>query len=391
LYDVAVIGGGPVGSYTAYKLAGMGYDVVVLDAKERPGEMVCCTGIIGRECLDSFDIDDKVVLRWVNSARLFSPSGRLIHLWRQEDQACIVDRAAFDMAIAKRAQSEGAEYLLSSPVSSVEIGDDRVRVEAACHGTQLNIEARVVVIATGFGSKLIRALGLGKVGDFVMGAQSDVETAGINEVEIYFGRKLAPGFFAWLVPTSSRRARVGLLSRRNPGHYLKQLVLFLKTQGKIVAADTELSYGGIPLKPLSRTYGERLVVVGDVAGQVKPTTGGGIYYGLLCAGMAARNLDLALKGDALMAKDLAGYEQEWKSRLGRELRRGYLARQFYECLSDQQVDRIFDIAKSNGIAEALLKDAEVSFDWHAEVVLRLLAHRVISKAVGAMKIPFGVD
>jgi flavin-dependent dehydrogenase len=184
---------------------------------------------------------------------------------------------------------------------------------------------------------------------------------------------------------------VGLLSRRNPGHYLKQLVLFLKTQGKIVAADTELSYGGIPLKPLSRTYGERLVVVGDVAGQVKPTTGGGIYYGLLCAGMAARNLDLALKGDALMAKDLAGYEQEWKSRLGRELRRGYLARQFYECLSDQQVDRIFDIAKSNGIAEALLKDAEVSFDWHAEVVLRLLAHRVISKAVGAMKIPFGVD
>ena len=107
--------------------------------------------------------------------------------------------------------------------------------------------------------------------------------------------------------------------------------------------------------------------------------------------MAARNLDLALKGDALMAKDLAGYEQEWKSRLGRELRRGYLARQFYECLSDQQVDRIFDIAKSNGIAEALLKDAEVSFDWHAEVVLRLLAHRVISKAVGAMKIPFGVD
>ena len=391
MYDVAVIGGGPVGSYTAYKLAGMGYGVVVLEAKESPGERVCCTGLIGRECVDSFNIDDKVVLRGVNSARLFSPSGRLIHLWRQEDQACIVDRAAFDIAIAKRAQGKGAEYLLSSPVSSVEIGDDRVRVEATCRGTQLNIEARAVAIATGFSSKLVERLGLGKVGDFVMGAQAEVETAGTNEVEVYFGRKLAPGFFAWLVPTLSRRARVGLLSRRNPGHYLKQLVLSLKTQGKVVAADTELSYGGIPLKPLPRTYGERLVVVGDVAGQVKPTTGGGIYYGLLCAGIAASNLHLALKDDALTAKNLAGYEREWKRQLGRELRRGYWTRKFYERLSDQQVDRIFDIVKSNGIAEALLKEAEVSFDWHAEVVLRLLAHRVISKAVGAIKIPFGVD
>jgi len=388
LYDVAVIGGGPTGSYTAYKLAGMGYGVVVLEAKERLGEKICCTGLIGRECVSSFGIDDRVILRWANSARLFSPSGRLLRLWRQEPQACIVDRAAFDTAIVSRARGKGVEYILNSQVRSAAIGDDRVRIEATRQGDKLNFEARAVVIATGFGSRLVEELGLGKVGDLVMGAQAEVKTAGVDEVEVYFGQEIAPGFFAWLVPTSSRRARVGLLSRLNPGHYLRKLMSSLQAQGKIVSTEAELSYGGIPLKPLSRTYGERLVVVGSAAGQVKPTTGGGIYYGLLCADIAANNLHRALASDALTAKSLANYDRGWRRKLGRELKRGYWARKFYEHLSDRQIDRIFDIVKSGGIDEALLKEGDLSFDWHAEVILRLLAHSAISKAIEAMKIPF---
>jgi len=388
LYDVAVVGGGPTGSYAAYKLAEMGYGVVVLEAKGRLGEKVCCTGLIGRECVSSFDIDNRVILRWANSARLFSPSGRLLRLWRQEPQACVVDRAAFDMAIVSRAQGNGVEYVLNSQVRDVAIGDDRVRIEATRQGEKVNFEARAVVIATGFGSKLVEGLGLGKVGDLVMGAQAEVETTGVDEVEVYFGQEIAPGFFAWLVPTSSRRARVGLLSRLKPGHYLRKLMSSLQAQGKIVSTQAELSYGGIPLKPLTRTYGKRLVVVGDAAGQVKPTTGGGIYYGLLCADIAANNLHRALGSDVLTAKSLANYEREWKKKLGRELKRGYWARRFYERLNDRQIDRIFDVIKSSGVIDALLKEKDLSFDWHAEVILRLLAHRAMSKAIEAMKIPF---
>ncbi|MBA7705092.1 hypothetical protein ES703_113916 [subsurface metagenome] len=280
------------------------------------------------------------------------------------------------------------EYVLNSQVRDVAIGDDRVRIEATRQGEKVNFEARAVVIATGFGSKLVEGLGLGKVGDLVMGAQAEVETTGIDEVEVYFGQEIAPGFFAWLVPTSSRRARVGLLSRLKPGHYLRKLMSSLQAQGKIVSTEAELSYGGIPLKPLTKTYGKRLVVVGDAAGQVKPTTGGGIYYGLLCADIAANNLHRALGSDVLTAKSLANYEREWKKKLGRELKRGYWARRFYERLNDRQIDRIFDIIKSSGVIDALLKEKDLSFDWHAEVILRLLAHRAMSKAIEAMKIPF---
>lgn len=390
MYDVIIVGGGPVGSYVAYKLAGMGYDVVVLEQKEKLGGRICCAGIISQECVSSFAIDDGVVLRRVSSARLFSPSGRLLRLWRQETQACIVDRAAFDLSIASGAQGKGAQYVLNSPVRDIEVGDDGVRIEATRQGEGLNFEARVVVIATGFGSRLVGGLGLGKVGDFVMGIQAEVETIGIDEVEVYFGQEVAPGFFAWLVPTAPPKALVGLLSRRSSGLYLKKLISSLLAQGKIVSDEAELGRRGISLKPLTRTYRRRLVVVGDAAGQVKPTTGGGIYYGLLCADIAASNLHRALKVDDLSARNLASYEREWKKKLGRELKMGYYARKFYEHLSDRQIDRIFDIIKSNGIDEALLKADDLSFDWHGEVILRLLGHHVLSRAIKVMKIPFRI-
>jgi len=386
LYDVAVIGGGPVGSYVAYRLAVMGYGVVVLEQHERLGEKVCCTGIIGQECVSSFAVEDNVILRQANSARLFSPSGKLLRVWREEPQAYIIDRAAFDVAMARRAQDKGAEYILNSLVKDIEAGGDRGRGEATCREERLNLEARGAVIATGFGSRLPERLGLAKVGDFVMGAQAEVETTGIDEVEVYFGQEIAPGFFAWLVPTSPQRARVGLLSRHSPRLYLTKLMPSLLAEGKIASTEAELSYGGIPLKPLARTCGERLVVVGDAAGQVKPTTGGGIYYGLLCAQIAVNNLQRALQADDLSLRSLAGYEREWRKKLGRELRIGYWARKFYERLSDKQIDRIFDIIKSNGIDEALLKAPDLSFDWHSRAVLRLIRHRALFTAI--MKIPF---
>ncbi len=392
-YDVVVIGGGPVGSYVAYKLAEAGHGVVVLEQKETLGEPVCCTGIIGQEYVSSFAIDGSVILRQANSARLFSPSGRELRLWREETQAYIIDRPAFNVAMGRQAQGAGAEYVLNSLVSNIEVGDDKVRVEANHQGERLNFEARVVIIATGFGSGLTQKLGLGKVGDFVIGAQAEVETTGVDEIEVYFGQEIAPGFFAWLVPTSPRIARVGLLSRRSPGLYLKKLMVSLLAQGKIVSAEAKLSYGGISLKPLARTHSERLVVVGAAAGQAKPTTAGGIYYGLLCADIAANNLHRALERDDLSAKALANYEREWKRKLGWELKVGYWARKFYEHLSDRQIDRVFDIIKSNGIDKALLEAEDLSFDWHGEAILRLMAHRTVAKAMRVMKFPFraGVD
>ncbi|MDP3880155.1 MAG: NAD(P)/FAD-dependent oxidoreductase [Dehalococcoidales bacterium] len=387
-YDVVVIGGGPVGSQVAYQLAKMGHSIAVLERKKSLAEPVCCTGIISQECASAFAISESVILRRVNSARIFSSSGQMLRLWRPEPQACIVDRPAFNAALASRAQSAGAEYVLDALVNDLEVGSHGVSIEIASQEEARLFEARAAVIATGFASKLIEKLGLGKINDFVMGTQAEVETIGVDEIEVYMGKQIAPDFFAWLVPTSPGRAWAGLLTRRAPGDYLRKFMSFLLDRGKIASGKTALSYGGIPVKPLAKSYGHRLIIAGTAAGQIKPTTGGGIYYGLLCADIAANNLHRALESGNLSAGNLARYETDWKRKLGQELRTGYRARKFYERLSDIQVDHIFDIMRMNGIVETLLKEDDLSFDWHGGAVSRLLRHQALSTAFKIMKLPF---
>jgi len=178
------------------------------------------------------------------------------------------------------------------------------------------------------------------------------------------------------------------MSRKNPELYLRKWLSHLVARGKIASAEAEPSYGGIPLKPLPRTYGERLLVIGDAAGQVKPTSGGGIYYGLLGADIAARTLHQALADGDLSARRLAQYQRGWRKRLGRELKTGYWARKLFERLSDRQIDRIFDIVKANGIDEALLKAEDLSFDWHSQTILRLMGYQMVAKAMDVIKFPF---
>jgi len=391
LYDAIVVGAGPAGSRVADKLAGMGHQVAVMERKESLDEPVCCTGIISNECVKSIAIDENVILRWVSSASLFSPSGKLIRLWRQEPQAAIVDRSALNVALASRARSRGAEYMLGSPVRAIAVGDGSVRIEAVRQGERLELEARVAVIANGFGSRLTEDVGLGRVGDSVVGVQAEVEATGIDEIEVYFGQEIAPSFFAWLVPTLPGRALAGLLSRRDPGSYLRRLLSTLVAEGKIASTEVVLRYAGISLKPLPRTYSDRLLVVGTAAGQVKPTTGGGIYFGLLCADMAADTLHRALETNTFSAVDLAGYQYQWWRKLGSELKTGYRARRFYEHLNDWQINRLFDIIGLSGIDQALYRTDNLTFDWHGRVLSslpQLVGHGALSKVVGMIKAPF---
>jgi len=385
MHEVIVVGGGPIGSHMACMLARQGCEVVVLEKKGRVGHKQCCTGIIGQECVRAFDIDEGVVLRKVKSARLFSPAGKTLYIRRAEYQASILDRAAFDLAMARKAQDAGAQYIFNRTVHDIRV--TREGVEVHCGGKENDLIAKAVVIAGGHGSRLTEKLELGKMTDFVAGAQVEVTTKEQDEVEVYFGRDIAPGFFGWLVPTTMGNARVGLLSRRAPEKYLKRLLESLAAEGKIVPGEWTPSYGAIPLRPLRQTYGARILVVGDAAGQVKPTTGGGIYYGLLCADIAANVLSRALKHNDLSTKNLSRYEREWKRKIGRELTIGYWARKLFEHISDKQIDRLFDVIRNNRIDEALLEATDVSFDWHSRAIVKLLGRAVVARVLGGIRLP----
>jgi digeranylgeranylglycerophospholipid reductase len=370
LYDTIIVGAGPTGSHIAGKLASLGHEVLVLEQHERVGKVACCTGIVGKECLDAFPVGREAVTREAKSARFFTPSGESFRLGKELAQAYVLDRRVFDAAMGRRAEDQGAEYLLNSRVVDVTAAEDLVCVKAESGGQIADFKGRVVVIACGFGSKLPQKLGFGKSADFVMGAEAEVNTRGVDQVEIYFGSQVSPGFFAWLVPTSSGSARAGLLSRRRTGSRMRSFLGKLESQCKIDSSQARIIYGGVPLRPLPKTSAARMIVVGDAAGQVKPTTGGGIYYGLLCAEIAADVLHQSINNNDFSARAFKEYDRRWQKLLSRELQIGWWARWLFERLNDRQLDRLFDVVERKGIDQLLLKSEDFSFDWHSRLILR---------------------
>jgi digeranylgeranylglycerophospholipid reductase len=371
-YDVIVVGAGPAGSHIAYELASSGYRVAVFEEKGASGLNACCTGIISTECLQSLDSATDMILTEVKSAEFYSPSGRCLRFQAEDVQAYVVDRVSLDKALVSRAQSKGVQYFFSSPVVDIFPGKDSVKVEAVCPGLREIFQARAAVLANGFRPRLPHKVGLGRIRRFLIGAQAEIEGTDIDEFEVHFGQGMAPGGFAWLVPISSGRAYGGLLATCEAKPYLQKFLNSLFSQGRVATQRTEIRQRAIPMGTLPRSYGDRLLVIGDAAGHVKPTTGGGIYFGHLGARMAAKVLREALATDNLAAGQLSRYQKDWKAKMGKELSRGYWARWAYAKLSDSQIEGIFETLDSNGTAGSLLNSGGFSFDWHSKLIATVL-------------------
>jgi digeranylgeranylglycerophospholipid reductase len=374
LHDIIVIGAGPSGSRIAQRLSNLGYSVVVVEKGVRPGDDICCTGLLSQECLRAFALDNGLVLRQASSAKFLSPSGECLRLYRQSPVVAIVDRSRLNVHLAKKAQASGAQYLFGARASDILPQADAVEVRINGQPEERVLKAKAAIIATGFGSTLPRKLGLGEIKKFVLGAQVQVDINGIDEVEVYFDQKLAPGGFSWLVPTTQGKGLAGLLTRSKADFHLKNLLKVLSSQGKIASSEVVPNYGVIPLRPLPKTYADRVLVVGEAAGQVKPTTGGGIYYGLLCADIAAEVLHQAFGVGDFSANALSAYQKKWRARLSRELAVDYWARNLLANLSNNNIDRLFRLASQKGVPELIANGNSFSFDWHSRLLLKMAGY-----------------
>ena len=357
-------------------LPNWGYDVLVLDWRHDVGDKLC-TGIVGQECIRRFPVEPLFIHREAASAQVVPPRNGNLRFEAATPQARIINRVAYVASFADRARAAGAGYLLGQRVLRVIPGPR----EATVLTNEGRHEARALVLAAGFGSPLTRQLGLGSVSDYVAGVQVEACARGIKEVQVYVGHEVAPGFFAWLVPTLPDRALVGLLARRHAQEYLSRFIRRLKDEGKITALVNDPGTWGIPLRPLKRSYQDRALIVGDAAGQVKPTTGGGIFYSLLASEIAVSVLDEALVADDLSASKLSRYQKDWRGLLARELEIGYSARRLYEYLNDQQISSLVHQAGSNGIRADLVSSPDLSFDWHSRMITRVMGHPALGGAL----------
>jgi geranylgeranyl reductase family protein len=378
--DVVVVGGGPAGATAAEALASRGREVLLLEEHASVGTPTHCTGLLGLEAFDEFDLPRDVILGMAESARFWGAGGQSVTVKSDRINATVIDRRLLDERLIARAQSAGVDVRTGVRVDRITVESDRVRLATNDGSTH---ESRVVVLACGANYRFHKALGLGTPTVFLQSAQLEAPFPTVADVEIQFGREVAPGGFGWLVPLrrgDTSCARIGLMSETRSRERFQNLLRALTTRAGLDGASfPEPRLKMLPLGPTAKTSSDRIVAVGDAAGLVKPTTGGGIYYGLISGRLAGEVLGECLATDRLSASDLRSYDVRWRRRLGQEIRIGLAFRRLAARLNDESIDSLIELARVNGIVPMLQRTA--SFNWHSSAALALLADSSFRKLV----------
>ena len=382
--EIAIIGAGPAGAFTALNLAklGLAQKVAVFEEHDIVGRPSHCAGHLNIKSLNKLGIrlPEKIIENRIRGARFYSPNGLSFEVKRESPLTLVVNRELFDQMIAREAEKLGVMFRLKCRVRQllVEAGKvDGLIVRNRDKDEDEVIHSKVVVDAEGCPATLLKKAGFPCLSpkSYVYGGQAEIDEISdveLDMVEVYLGRKFAPGFFAWIIPRQDGTAKVGLAVKYgNPKRHLLNFIRKHPIASKKLHKSriVSLSFHPIPLGgPISKTYGNGLLVVGDAASQVKPTTGGGVITGMICAEIAAKTILKALNLNDFSERVLAEYQRAWMRRLGFEFKVMLRLRKMLDRLSDRRVDKLFEFCIKTGLNETLEKVGDV--DWQGRTLLR---------------------
>ncbi|MBN2518067.1 MAG: NAD(P)/FAD-dependent oxidoreductase [Candidatus Altiarchaeota archaeon] len=334
-YEVAVVGAGPAGLICAQELVKSRKKVVVFEEDKAVGEPTNCAGLLSKSGLRRLDIKPgrECVLNEVKGARFFSADGNTAEIRASEGKAYVLDRRLFDQQLAREYKGD---LMLNAKCRAIE----RKKASFELKTDKKTITAGSVVLSTGPDFKLAEPLGFHAPKTFINTIQYEIDgvKCDLDFVELYFG-SVAPGFFAWLIPTGESTARIGLGAMHapeKPTYYLKHFLGKLKADARFGEDNKILRKGGglIPVyDSRARIEKGRAFLLGDTAGQVKATTGGGVIMGGLSAKILA---DCITNG-----KD---YDQE-TLQIKKELERHLLVRRVINKFGDEQYSHMVDFLK----------------------------------------------
>jgi geranylgeranyl reductase family protein len=371
IFDVAVIGAGPAGSMAARYAAKAGASTILLEEHPCAGWPVQCAGLLGSRALAESELPaGSFILGGMRGATIFSPGGLRLDFKSRDRKAWVVDRRLFDRALVCRAVGGGAIFHPCSRVKDLR-SEDKRRVLALSGGEE--ISAGIVISAEGASALLARRAGIAPPRITLSGAQ--VESAFAVEdpekVEVHLG--CAPGLFAWVIPLGDSRARIGLCSSDRA---CERLRAFLKSdiiKERLRGTPVALNVGGLPMGPPPSTAVDGLLAVGDAAGQVKPTSGGGIYPGLVAAKIAGGVAAAAAMEQDSSAERLSEYDRLWREAIGGELEIGMRLHRMMNKMTAYDTDELIGyISRRAGLIRTI--EVQGDIDRPSRLIVRMIRH-----------------
>lgn len=353
-YDVAVVGAGPVGSTFARYVAEKGLKVAIFEKKKEVGVPLQCAGLLGKKIKDVNILPDKFIINEVHGAYLHSPSNTILKVNKEEPVGYVLDRVEYDKYLAQLAVDKGVELFLNHRAERIDIKNGEIFFK------NKKINAKIIVGTDGYSSVVSKEFNNDRKN--VQAVQYLVDTCKdsfkTDYVHLYVDSKISPGFL-WIIPLSKSTARVGLfadIEYQKLSNILKEFI----TCNEYLKDSTILKKypGVIPVNNYKQdVVKDRAILIGDAASQVKPTTGGGLIIGFVCAKIAADVVYEAIESEDITI--LKTYQEKYQKMYKNELKIQHEVQKTFASLNNDDLDSMFLKLKEKGAEEMISKYGDI--------------------------------
>ncbi len=338
MFDLHVVGAGPAGSFAAITALRNGKNVLLCEEHKQVGVPTHCSGLVSASGLEQLkDVVDytSIILNTITRANLHGKNERMT-LSFPFPKAYVIDRAKFDEMAVEKYGEEGGKIKTGHPVRSLS-----------------DLQSHCIVGADGPISTVARLFHFPPITAYSSCWQGvfDYSSPDLSAVEVFFDPSWAPGFIGWVIPLDEYTAKIGLgVTKKGclPGAKKKFITSLRLSQAKPISEFSAL----IPLSVRKKTGGifgsHKVVLAGDAAGQVKASSGGGIFFGAQCGRLAAK-----------YAGEPAKYEKEWKKAYGADLALHRLFRSTLDTLPAWGLDAWLMSMKAAKIDKWLMQAGEM--------------------------------
>jgi digeranylgeranylglycerophospholipid reductase len=376
-YDVVIAGGSISGLLAAREIAAGGLSVVVLEEDAEIGTPEHCGGLVSISGIQNLGIvpdANTIENNKIAHAKIFSPSS-CFEISAERQKVIVLDRRSLDKQIAFQAQKKGAEIRVRCSMRSFAKEASGYVVKTS----EGDISCNFFVDARGIASII------GRNRDGVLhSAQYEVYASWIepHTIEVVFNNQHYPGFFAWIIPTGRGKGKVGVAGRRI--NVASTLQNYIDSKGKYSVV--RKVYAPIWINgPLRSFVFDKTIIVGDAAGQSKPTTAGGIYTcgmgGMLAGRALVKAADKKNEDRQKQRTLLKQYETDWLSRFKPEFDKMLLARRLLERMDNKAIDELIAAIPKEIVQQGSI---DSDFDFHSTALAKILGAKGAARMAKAL-------